>query len=111
MDISLSKLPWYGQIGAFVVVCGMAVYGFWNFYVIEAEADLALKQTHLTALNTDITYLMLRGVFGPPDMPAEAVAWYQDLLKKVVRHGVVIDVKSVLDADALRHQGIRVWRL
>jgi Tfp pilus assembly protein PilO len=55
VDISLSKLPWYGQIGAFVVVCGMAIYGFWNFYVIEAEADLALKQTHLTALNTDIT--------------------------------------------------------
>ena len=55
MDISLSKLPWYGQIGAFVVVCGMAIYGFWNFYVVEAEADLALKQTHLTSLNVDIT--------------------------------------------------------
>jgi len=35
----------------------------------------------------------------------------EDLLKKVVRHGVVIDVKSVLDAEALRHQGMRVWRL
>ena len=35
------------------------------------------------ALGADITYLMLRGVFGPPDMPNEAVAWYQDLLKKV----------------------------
>jgi len=35
------------------------------------------------ALGADITYLMLRGVFGPPDMPKEAVAWYQDLLKKV----------------------------
>ena len=34
-----------------------------------------------------------------------------DLLKKVVRNGVVIDVKSVLDAEALRHQGMRVWRL
>ena len=32
-----------------------AVYGFWNFYVTEAEAELALKQTHLTALSTDIT--------------------------------------------------------
>lgn len=55
MELSLTKLPWYGQIGAFVVVCGMAIYGFWNFYVVDAEADLALKQTHLTALNTDIT--------------------------------------------------------
>ena len=35
------------------------------------------------ALGADITYLMLRGIFGPPDMPKEAVAWYQDLLKKV----------------------------
>src|SRR5438128_8842038 len=35
------------------------------------------------ALGTDITYLMLRGVFGPPDMPKEALDWYQDLLKKV----------------------------
>jgi UDP-N-acetyl-D-galactosamine dehydrogenase len=35
----------------------------------------------------------------------------EELLKKVVRHGCVIDVKSVLDAEALRHQGIRVWRL
>jgi len=35
----------------------------------------------------------------------------EDLLKKVVRNGVVIDVKSVLDAEALRHHGIRVWRL
>jgi len=55
MEISLSKLPWYGQIGAFVVVCGLSIYGFWNFYVGEAEADLALKQTHLNALTTDIT--------------------------------------------------------
>ena len=54
-DISLSKLPWYGQIGAFVVVCGMAVYGFWNFYATAAEAELALKQSHLTTLNADIT--------------------------------------------------------
>jgi tripartite-type tricarboxylate transporter receptor subunit TctC len=35
------------------------------------------------ALNADLVYLMLRGVFGPPDMPAEAVAWYQSMLKKV----------------------------
>jgi len=36
------------------------------------------------ALGADITYLMLRGIFGPPDMPKEAVAWYQGLLKKVM---------------------------
>jgi putative tricarboxylic transport membrane protein len=35
------------------------------------------------ALGADINYLMLRGIFGPPDMPKEAVEWYQGLLKKV----------------------------
>ncbi|HYX62795.1 MAG TPA: nucleotide sugar dehydrogenase [Burkholderiales bacterium] len=33
------------------------------------------------------------------------------LLEKVVRSGCVIDVKSVLDAAALRREGLRVWRL
>jgi UDP-N-acetyl-D-galactosamine dehydrogenase len=33
------------------------------------------------------------------------------LLKKVVRNGCVIDVKSMLDADALRREGVRLWRL
>src|SRR5438309_2078165 len=35
------------------------------------------------ALGADVSYLMLRGIFGAPNMPKAAVAWYQDLLKKV----------------------------
>jgi UDP-N-acetyl-D-glucosamine/UDP-N-acetyl-D-galactosamine dehydrogenase len=35
----------------------------------------------------------------------------QQYLKKIVRGGCVIDVKSVLDAPALRREGLRVWRL
>ncbi len=35
------------------------------------------------ALGTDIHYLMLRGIFGPPDMPKEAVDFYVGMLKKV----------------------------
>jgi tripartite-type tricarboxylate transporter receptor subunit TctC len=35
------------------------------------------------ALGVDISYLMLRGIFGAPDMPAEAVAFYQGMLQKV----------------------------
>ena len=35
------------------------------------------------ALGADISYLMLRGIFGPPDMPKEAQDWYQGLLRKV----------------------------
>src|SRR3954471_8919988 len=39
------------------------------------------------------------------EMPTEG------LLRKVVRSGCIIDVKSVLDAAALRREGLRVWRL
>ena len=35
------------------------------------------------ALGTDIQYQMLRGIFGPPGMPKEAVDWYVAFLKKV----------------------------
>jgi len=35
------------------------------------------------AAGADISYLMLRGIFGAPDMPKEALEWYQGLLKKV----------------------------
>ena len=54
MELSLTKLPWYGQIGAFVVVCAGAVFGFWKFYVSEVQTDIAMRQTHLTALRADI---------------------------------------------------------
>ena len=55
MDISLSKLPWWAQIGAFVVVSALAVFGFWKFYVAEMQADIDARQTRLTALKADIT--------------------------------------------------------
>src|SRR4051794_8748051 len=39
------------------------------------------------------------------ELPQEAY------LRKVVREGCIIDVKSVLDASSLRKEGMRVWRL
>ncbi len=35
------------------------------------------------ALGVDIYYLMLRGIFGAPGMPKEAVEWYQGFFRKV----------------------------
>jgi tripartite-type tricarboxylate transporter receptor subunit TctC len=35
------------------------------------------------ALGVDIHYNMLRGIFGTPDMPQDAVEWYVGFLKKV----------------------------
>ncbi len=34
-----------------------------------------------------------------------------EMLKKIVRQGCLVDVKSALDADSYRKEGIRVWRL
>jgi type IV pilus assembly protein PilO len=65
MDLSLSKLPWYGQIGAFVVVCAGATFGFWKFYVSEIEADMATRQTRLTTLRADVA----RGVAAARSLP------------------------------------------
>lgn len=65
MDISLSKLPWWAQIGAFVLVCGGAVYGFWHFYVSEMQADVNVRQTRLTTLRGDIA----RGVATARRLP------------------------------------------
>ena len=65
MELSLSKLPWYGQIGAFVLVCVGAVYGFWHFYVSEMQADIDLRQSRLTALRGDIA----RGVATARRLP------------------------------------------
>jgi type IV pilus assembly protein PilO len=65
MELSLNKLPWWGQIGAFVVVCAGAVYGFWHFYVAEMSADVKIRQTRLTALRGDIA----RGVATARRLP------------------------------------------
>ncbi len=54
MELSLAKLPWHAQIGAFVVVSVLAVGGFWNFYVTQVQADIVSRQTRLTALRADI---------------------------------------------------------
>jgi len=39
------------------------------------------------------------------DMPTKAIQ------EKIVREGCLIDVKSVLDPEAFRREGLRVWRL
>lgn len=65
MDLSLSKLPWYWQIGAFVLVSAAAVFGFWNFYVAEVQADILIRQSRLTSLRSDIA----KGVATAKQLP------------------------------------------
>ena len=54
MDISISKLPWYGQLGAFMLLASASVYGFYTYYVSDAMSEITLKKTHLSSLKADV---------------------------------------------------------
>jgi type IV pilus assembly protein PilO len=54
MELSLSKLPWYGQIGAFALISGLSLFVFWKFYLSEVQADIEARQTRLIALRADV---------------------------------------------------------
>jgi type IV pilus assembly protein PilO len=55
MDISLSKLPWYTQVGVFVVLSLAACGVFYYYYVTPANEAAAVKEQELNALRADIT--------------------------------------------------------
>ncbi|MBI2834814.1 MAG: type 4a pilus biogenesis protein PilO [Acidobacteria bacterium] len=54
LQLSVSKLPWYGQVGAFVGVSGLALGGFYYFYAIPAQEAIAQQQKRADALRGDI---------------------------------------------------------
>jgi len=54
MELSLNKLPWYGQVGAFVLVSAGAVFGFWKVHVTEMQVDIEMRQGRLAAMRQDI---------------------------------------------------------
>lgn len=55
MEISLTKLPWYGQIGAFVALAVAGVGVFFYYYEIPQRADMEVRQGQLKAIRADIT--------------------------------------------------------
>jgi type IV pilus assembly protein PilO len=54
MDISISKLPWYAQVGAFVVLGAAAVGAFYYYYELPLRTDMEGRQAQLNALRVDI---------------------------------------------------------
>ena len=54
MDISLTKLPWYAQIGAFVALSVVGVGMFYYYYEMPARADVAGREITLKALRADV---------------------------------------------------------
>jgi type IV pilus assembly protein PilO len=54
VNLSLSKLPWYGQLGAFFALSLAGAGVFWNFYVKPAQDSLAQREAQLQTLRADI---------------------------------------------------------
>ena len=55
MDLSLNKLPWYGQVGLFVTLALTVVGLFYYFYAMPAQADMVGRRQQLSVLRADIT--------------------------------------------------------
>src|SRR4051812_10447646 len=54
MNLSLSKAPWYAQLGLFAVI-GLAAAGvFWNFYAKPAQDSIDQRKAQLDLLQANI---------------------------------------------------------
>ena len=53
-NLSLSKLPWYGQIGAFLALALVAAGVFWTWYAQPAQAQIDARRGELARLRADI---------------------------------------------------------
>ena len=54
INLSLGKLPWYGQVGAFVALSLAGAALFWNFYAQPTQAAIELRRGELTRLRGEI---------------------------------------------------------
>jgi type IV pilus assembly protein PilO len=55
MDISLTKLPWYAQLGAFAVLSCAGVGLFYWYYEKDARAEMVTRTQQLQTLQADVT--------------------------------------------------------
>jgi type IV pilus assembly protein PilO len=54
MDFSLSRLPWYGQVGLFVALALVGIGIFYQFHVSPITEEMAIRQQRLATLRVDI---------------------------------------------------------
>jgi type IV pilus assembly protein PilO len=54
MNLTLSKLPWYGQVGAFAFLAVAGAGVFWNFYAKPAQESIAQREAQLATLQAEI---------------------------------------------------------
>ena len=54
MELTLTKLPWYAQVGAFVALAVAACGLFFYYYEMPVRADMTGRKTQLMSLKGDI---------------------------------------------------------
>ena len=54
MNLSLDKLPWYAQVGTFVVLALAATGVFWNWYAQPVQASIDAREAQLATIRADI---------------------------------------------------------
>ena len=54
MDLSLNKLPWYGQVGAFVALSLAGAGAFWNWYAQPTQAAIDTRHEELKTIQAEI---------------------------------------------------------
>jgi type IV pilus assembly protein PilO len=55
MDLNFSKMPWYAQIGTFVVLAVGGMGAFYYFYEMPAQEALTTQEKRLNGLRDDLT--------------------------------------------------------
>ena len=55
MELSLAKLPWYYQIGAFVALAVFGGGAFYYYYEMPQREDISSRELQLNGLKADIT--------------------------------------------------------
>lgn len=55
MDFSLAKLPWWGQVGAFLLLALAGMGVFYYYYEMPARADMESRQHQLVSLKADVS--------------------------------------------------------
>jgi type IV pilus assembly protein PilO len=55
MDISLAKLPWYAQVGVFVVLALAGVYAFYYYYEESVDAEMVTRQMQLVTTRAELS--------------------------------------------------------
>lgn len=55
INLSLSRLPWYGQVGVFVALSLVGAGLFWNFYAQPLQASVDERQAQLDSVRLEIS--------------------------------------------------------